>query len=222
MTRHIMVPAALRGRKTQVGDRFGRLTVQSAAAPARWGAPRWLCACACGGTIETNDQTLRNGGTRSCGCLRREKLRAKRSERKNFVHGMSHSPEYRVWLGMKTRCYNSNDTNFWHYGRLGVKVCARWRTSFVAFYEDMGPRPSPRHSLDRIDPHGNYEPGNCRWATYAVQARNKRRKLPEPADVAARVRADPAKVRLVRSSWSMFMDERSRSRRRKQRGSEDK
>src|SRR6516162_5194072 len=82
-------------------------------------------------------------------------------------------PEYQIWTGMKKRCRKPVGNDAIHYA--GIKVCERWLTSFDNFYSDMGPRPSPAHSIDRIDFKGNYEPGNCRWATMSQQARNTSR-----------------------------------------------
>lgn len=88
------------------------------------------------------------------------------------LHGMYGSPEYRAWASMRTRCRPKCASRRLYYDK-GIKVCQRWSDSFVAFYEDVGARPSPRHTLDRIDSNGNYEPGNVRWATWTVQARNQ-------------------------------------------------
>ena len=90
-------------------------------------------------------------------------------------HGLSNSPEYRIWAGMKSRCYNPKHESFRHYGARGIKVCDRWLHDFLAFLQDVGSRPSPNHSLDRIENDGNYEPGNVRWATPAEQLINRRR-----------------------------------------------
>jgi hypothetical protein len=89
-------------------------------------------------------------------------------------HGLRNSPEYNVWRSMKKRCFVVTESNYDHYGGAGITVCDRWRDSFSAFYEDMGQRPSPAHSIDRFpNGNGNYEPGNCRWATTEEQNRNR-------------------------------------------------
>jgi lambda repressor-like predicted transcriptional regulator len=91
------------------------------------------------------------------------------------THGLSKTAEYRIWNGMKQRCHNPKFGGFEKYGAKGIVVCQDWRDSFEAFYRDMGPRPSPKHSIERDDNDANYAPRNCRWATLDVQANNKRR-----------------------------------------------
>ena len=88
--------------------------------------------------------------------------------------GISKTPEYRAWYAMIARCYDTRSCIYKYYGGRGITVCAEWRTSFMAFFEYMGERPTPKHSLDRINNDGNYEPDNCRWATWAEQASNRR------------------------------------------------
>lgn len=90
------------------------------------------------------------------------------------THGMSNTPEYKAWFEMKRRCYNKNRKGYKNYGGRGIKVCDRWLESFENFYEDMGDRPSPNHSLDRIDVNGNYEPSNCKWSDRTEQNYNQR------------------------------------------------
>lgn len=92
---------------------------------------------------------------------------------KKEQHGMYGTPEYRAWVAMKTRCYNKNSVAFDRYGGAGVEVCEQWRISFSAFFADMGVKPSPLHTMDRLDNKKGYEPGNCRWATQKQQSANR-------------------------------------------------
>jgi hypothetical protein len=152
------------------GQRFTRWTVLEFSGKANDGTQLWKCRCECGTIKIVRETDLVSEHTRSCGCYRLDYLREQKT-----THGMSQNREYRIWSGMKTRCLNPRSKGYSYYGGRGITVCARWRDSFEAFYQDLGPRPSPQHSLERVDNDGNYEPGNVRWAQLSEQATNKRR-----------------------------------------------
>jgi hypothetical protein len=152
---------------------FGRLTALSAVgrgthSPSGSSRIVWRCQCTCGSIIDVKSPELLSGDTQSCGCLSREVLIAR-----STTHGMSRTRTYRIWANMLARCKYPSTPRFAYYGGRGISVCDRWNT-FADFVADMGACPAD-HSIDRIDPNGNYEPSNCRWATRPTQMRNTRR-----------------------------------------------
>ncbi len=149
------------------GQRFNRLRVVSYA-ETRAGRAYWDCRCDCGAMCIVSGKYLRGGRTGSCGCLHRELTGEMMRS-----HGMSASKTYATWGAMLSRCYNPKQKCYEKYGAKGVTVCERWRASFANFLEDMGERP-PGKTLDRRNPFGNYDPGNCRWADAETQSANKR------------------------------------------------
>lgn len=149
-----------------IGRKFDRLTVL-AQNPVRAlsGSVRWDCICDCGTRSTVRGSELVNGNISSCGCLQKETV---------TTHGMGYHPEYNIWNLMIQRCTNKNNQDYQDYGGRGITVCDRWLNSIRDFLTDMGPRPSPSHSLDRKENSKGYYKDNCRWATREEQNNNRR------------------------------------------------
>lgn len=165
-----------------IGDIYSKLTVLELLPKGRV-----RCACACGKETTALKQNIQRGRTKSCGCGQYS------GAAKRIRHGMTESAEYRIWRHIRTRCENGSDPAFKWYGARGIQICERW-LKFENFYEDMGPRPGPEYSIDRKDNSGNYEPGNCRWATDVEQARNRRNNRIVVARGEARTAAEWAEI----------------------------
>lgn len=133
------------------------------------GKASWECRCDCGKTVVVESAMFTLWKHRSCGCYRSLVSREKATK-----HGMSTLPEYQIWVGIVKRTQNPNSHAWDRYGGRGITLCERWLHSFENFYADMGPRPSKRHSLDRLDNSKGYSPENCAWKTYKEQALNRR------------------------------------------------
>jgi hypothetical protein len=131
----------------------------------------WLCRCNCGKQRIVEGCNLVTGKSASCGCWRNEVNR-----KRNSTHGASRSREYTSWNAMKMRCLNPRRTSYKDYGGRGIRISPRWISSFETFLADMGPRP-PGTTLERIKTSGNYEPGNCCWATRLVQNNNTKQNV---------------------------------------------
>lgn len=150
----------------RTGNRYGRLVAIEPYPKAI--KPSWVCKCDCG-TIKVIDTcSMANGGTASCGCLRRELHLARKT-----THGLSKSPEYHTWVDIWQRCTNPKRWDYDYYGGRGITVCKRW-SRFEPFLKDMGFRPSKLHTIDRKNNSLGYSPSNCRWATRLEQSSNQR------------------------------------------------
>jgi hypothetical protein len=193
-----------------VGQQFGRWTVISEDWIVQGKERSALVRCSCPKAIEkyVRISRLLAGESQSCGCLMRERVsKAKKT------HGMKGTSEYRAWQNIKNRCYNPKDKKYAIYGGRGIKICERWLESFENFFADMGLKPSLRHSIDRFpNRDGNYEPGNCRWATPEEQSQNRscvpkitfRGETLSPADWARRFGISRHTVNnRLRIGWSM-------------------
>lgn len=143
---------------------FGRLRVVERAHNSPHGKAQWRCICACGKEVLCISGNLVQGVSRSCGCINTERV---------TKHGLHTTPEYQAWADMKTRCTCATNKSFRNYGGRGISYCPSWE-EFSVFITDMGVRPSPQHTLDRIDNNKGYSANNCRWVVMKTQQRNKR------------------------------------------------
>ena len=163
----------------KVGQRFGRLVVKALTAKRRHGQPLWMCLCDCGNQALVRAKHLSGGNVRSCGCIRREQQIGKVRRRWELHPGHGETKpttlEYRTWAWMIQRCTNPNNSHWSAYGGRGITVCDRWR-DYRNFLADMGRKPEGL-TLERIDVNGNYEPSNCKWATWSEQNKNKRKRI---------------------------------------------
>jgi hypothetical protein len=150
------------------GKTFGRLTAIERVYIPFASHAMWKCKCDCGTEKVIAGSSLRRGNIRSCGCFNQECRRERMT-----THGMTKSPEHKIWDAMRQRCDTESNIHYHNYGGRGIKVCERW-SRFENFFADMGERPGKHYSIDRINNDGNYEPENCRWTVRIVQARNTR------------------------------------------------
>lgn len=167
-TEYLTVDTNHYGFRELTGAVFSKLTVVELLGkrPSKHGT-YWACICECGTLTHVTRACLMRGTTTSCGCEHKRVARENRTK-----HGRSRSNEYRIWAGIKTRCFNVNAHDYSRYGGRGITMCNRWADSFENFFNDMGERPSLKHSVERLNNEKGYNPNNCIWATKKVQANN--------------------------------------------------
>ena len=165
--------------KDRIGERFGRLTVieraESYINPN--GTPRtaWKCKCDCGNEVVVLAQSLSNGATKSCGCLKKERVHEICRTHGELVYKKKRTRLYCIWENMKRRCFNPKNQFYYCYGGRGITVCDEWKDSFEAFREWAYSSGYDEYlTIDRVNVDGNYEPDNCRWVTMKEQSNNKR------------------------------------------------
>jgi hypothetical protein len=156
-------------RLNMEGMRYGRVVAIRECGKSSSGDLKWLFKCDCENEFIANGYHVRTGKVISC-----QKCSAERVRKASIKHGESNSPEFSIWTGIKSRCYNKSTKAYKNYGGRGITICNRWLESFDNFLSDMGRKPSAKHSIERINNDGNYEPNNCRWVTIEKQANNKR------------------------------------------------
>ena len=153
------------------GKSFGKTTVISRGPNTEESKPTWRCLCSCGNYHNSTSANLKQGKTKSCGCIR-----STRTGNMHRTHSDSNSKEFSAWHGMKTRCLNKKYHRYKDHGGRGITICSEWINSYEKFLSHVGRAPSKNHSIDRINNEGNYEPGNVKWSTPKEQANNRRKR----------------------------------------------